>query len=94
MAAECHTRSAFRFQRKLALDFEGGDITSDAGLVLVREFDERLGLTDRLRTLVREARDRRRANAFRLHLHALASNLLLLFRHTVPAGTELRRAIY
>ena len=59
MAAECPTRFGFRFQPKLTLDFAGGDITSDAGLVLVREFDERLGLTARLRTLVGDDRDRR-----------------------------------
>ena len=45
MAAECHSRSGFVFQRKLSVDFQGGEITGEAGLVLVREFDERLGLT-------------------------------------------------
>ena len=59
MAAECHSRFGFRFQRKLSVDFEGGEITGDAGLVLVREFDERLGLTGRLRGLVCDERDRR-----------------------------------
>ena len=59
MAAECHSRSSFVFQRKLSLDFQGGEITGEAGLVLVREFDERLGLTQRLRKLVRDDRDRR-----------------------------------
>ncbi len=59
MATECHSRSGFVFQRKLAVDFQGGEITGEAGLVLVREFDERLGLTQRLRKLVRDDRDRR-----------------------------------
>ena len=59
MAAECHSRSGFVFQRKLSVDFRGGEITGEAGLVLVREFDERLGLTQRLRKLVRDDRDRR-----------------------------------
>lgn len=59
MAAECHTRSGFVFQRKLSIDFEGGQITSDAGLVLVREFDERLGLTCGLGKLVADTRDQR-----------------------------------
>lgn len=59
MAAECTTRSGFRFQRKLAIDFEGGEITQEAGLVLLREFDERLGLTQALSECVVDRRDRR-----------------------------------
>ena len=59
MAAECHTRSGFKFQGKLTVDFRGGEITTDAGLVLLREFDERLGLTVGLREVVEDSRDRR-----------------------------------
>ena len=59
MAAECHTRFGFRFQRKLSIDFAGGEITSDPGLVLLREFDERLGLTAGLRKLWVDGRDER-----------------------------------
>lgn len=59
MATECHTRFDFRFQRKLALNFAGGEITSDPGLVLLREFDERLGLSAGLAKLWVDERDRR-----------------------------------
>ncbi len=59
MAAGCHSRSGFIFQRKLTVDFAGGEITGEAGLVLVREFDERFGLTGGLEKLVRDPRDRR-----------------------------------
>ncbi len=59
MATECHSRSGFKFQRKLVVDFEGGEITGDAGLVVLREFDERLGLTRGLGKLVTDSRDRR-----------------------------------
>jgi hypothetical protein len=59
VATECHTRSGFTFQPKLTLDFDGGTITTDPGLVLLREFDERLGLTRPLGTLLRDPRDRR-----------------------------------
>jgi hypothetical protein len=41
------------------LDFEGGEITGEAGLVVLREFDERLALTRGLEKLVADARDRR-----------------------------------
>ncbi len=57
MAAECHTGFGFRFQPKLTLDFEGGEITSEAGLLLLREFDQRLGLTTGLKELLVDQRD-------------------------------------
>src|SRR5215468_10778132 len=41
------------------MDFAGGEITSEAGLVLLREFDERLKLTASLKGLVADERDRR-----------------------------------
>ena len=33
------------FNRFLRVDFQGSRVTSDGGLLLVRELDERLGLT-------------------------------------------------
>jgi hypothetical protein len=59
VATECHTQFGFGFQRKITAAFDGGEITSDAGLLLVREFDERLGLTATLRAAVADGRDRR-----------------------------------
>ena len=43
MATECYTQLGFGFQPKLVVDFAGGTLTTDAGLVLVREFDDQLG---------------------------------------------------
>ena len=37
MATQCYTQLGFGFQRKLCVDFDGGDLTSDAGLVLLRD---------------------------------------------------------
>ena len=31
----------------MQVDFKGGEVTSDAGLLLIREVDRRLGLTER-----------------------------------------------
>ena len=59
MAAECHSGFEFQFQAKLALDFEGGEITGEAGLILLREFDQRLGLTAGLNGLLVDQRDNR-----------------------------------
>jgi len=46
----CSTELLFDFypQKPLSVDFEGGDLTSDAGLLLVRQADEKLGLTSGL----------------------------------------------
>jgi hypothetical protein len=46
MATPCYTQLGFGFQPQLVVDFAGGAITSDAGLLLLREFDEVLGLLD------------------------------------------------
>lgn len=59
MATECHRRAGFSFQRKLTVDFAGGTISGDAGLIALREFDARMGLTERLRRVVRDPRDPR-----------------------------------
>lgn len=63
MATECRSESAssfqFQFAPKLGVAFDGGVITSDAGVVLLREFDERLGLTAELTRVVADPRDRR-----------------------------------
>ena len=48
MATECHNQLTFGFQPKIILDFNGGEITSDCGLLLLRQFDAQLGLTKRL----------------------------------------------
>jgi Transposase DDE domain group 1 len=59
MATECYTQLGFGFQPKLVVDFAGGTLTSDAGLMLVREFDERWGLTADVSRRLTDARDRR-----------------------------------
>jgi len=59
VATECHTRFGFRFQPKLTLEFDGGEITSEAGLLLLREFDQRVGLTAGLKQLLVDQRDAR-----------------------------------
>ena len=36
----------FLFNASLKVDFQGSRVTSNGGLILVREFDERLGLSE------------------------------------------------
>jgi hypothetical protein len=59
MATPRSTQVAFSFQPKLRLDFRGGQMTTDPGLLLLRELDERLGLTKPLRSLIDDGRDDR-----------------------------------
>ena len=40
------------FNPRMKVNFDGGDLTSDAGLLVYREFDQRLGLSDAVRDLL------------------------------------------
>ena len=44
------------------LDFDGGRLSSDAGLVLLKDPDEQLGLTRALAAVLRDPRDPRRVH--------------------------------
>ncbi|HYQ98286.1 MAG TPA: IS1380 family transposase [Candidatus Nitrosocosmicus sp.] len=48
MATQCHNQLTLSFQPKIVLDFNGGEITSDSGLLLLRQFDAQLALTKKL----------------------------------------------
>src|SRR5687768_3603753 len=56
MATECHSQLTLGFQSKIVVDFNGGRITSDSGLLLLRQFDEQLALTQKLRGLLKDQR--------------------------------------
>lgn len=44
-------------QKNLKVKFDGGQITSDAGLLLVKKMDERLGFMDNINKLIEDPRD-------------------------------------
>lgn len=48
MATQCHSQLTLGFQSKIVVDFNGGQITSDSGLLLLRQFDEQLALTKKM----------------------------------------------
>jgi hypothetical protein len=57
MATQCHNQLRLSFQPKIVLDFNGGEITSDSGLLLLRQFDGQLALTKRLPGLYNDWRN-------------------------------------
>jgi hypothetical protein len=59
MATECYSQLGFGFQPKLVVDFAGGTLTTDAGLLLLREFDQQLGLSADVVGRLTDTRDRR-----------------------------------
>src|SRR4030042_6791389 len=59
---ECITKQlffSFIRKQKLTVNFEGGEITSDSGLLLVRQADNALGLTSGMAACIEERRDSR-----------------------------------
>jgi len=56
------TDSEWRFEipcagKQLTATFDGGQLSSDGGLILLQQVDERLGLTQRLAAAIRDGRD-------------------------------------
>jgi len=45
--------------KKVEVNFSGGDVTSDGGVLLVREIDRKLGLTKKVSELIPDTRDQR-----------------------------------
>ena len=69
----------FTFNGFLKVAFQGSRITSDAGLILVRELDERLGLG----TLISEHR------GYRWHGQSRMHGVTRRRGHTVRGGNEI-----
>src|SRR5262245_18796507 len=59
MAEQIFSQLAFGFQPKLRVDLDGGTLTSDAGLMLIRQFDQELGLTADVASRITDDRDQR-----------------------------------
>lgn len=55
LASRIYTKRLFRL--KVVADFEGGDVTSDAGLLLLREEDFKLRRTERKAASMQDRRD-------------------------------------
>src|SRR4029450_2001861 len=59
MATECYSHLGFGFQPNPVVDFAGGTLTTDAGLLLVREFDAQLRLSADVVSRIADPRDAR-----------------------------------
>src|SRR5215831_18616593 len=67
--------------KTVALDFEGGRLSSDAGVVLLKDIDDQLGLTHNLATVLSDPRAPRR-------LHFTVEDLLKQRVFQIAAGYE------
>jgi hypothetical protein len=64
-------------RRKIEANFEGGDVSSDGGILLLREADRRLGLVQALDAVLPDPRDpelitHRQADLLRQRIYGLA----------------------
>ena len=50
------------FNPRLGIEFQGSRVTSDGGLILVRELDERLGVSDLIAQHITDPRARTRSS--------------------------------
>ena len=55
-------------RKKVQADFSGGEITSDAGVLLLREIDKQLGLTQKVDKVIPDPRDPNRTTHDQLSL--------------------------
>ena len=83
MSAQCavQQRFSFRQDREICLDFAGGQITSDAGLIALREFDHLIGFTQ---SIVERLRDDRHPGYI---VHALFA-VVIQRLYAIIAGYE------
>ena len=81
MATQCHNQLTLSFQPKIVLDFNGGEITSDSGLLLLRQFDEQLALSKKLRGVFN---DWRNADFIEHHTHEMLRQRI----YQIAAGYE------
>jgi hypothetical protein len=70
------------FNASLKVDFQGSRVTSDGGLILVRELDERLGLEK----LIEEQLSDSRQGLTEGHLHRRLFGQMLRRIYAVPSG--------
>ena len=59
MSTHCDIQHAFSFRhdKKVHIDFDGGHISSDAGLVALRQFDHQIGFTEQIAACLHDSRN-------------------------------------
>lgn len=82
-STQCNAQLAFPFfkESKLVVTFDAGEVVTDPGLLLVREFDERIGFTPSIARLIADPRDQ----SYVLHPHV---EILRQRQYQIIAGYE------
>ena len=78
------------FNPSLKVDFQGSRVTSDSGLLLVRELDERLGLSALIAENIRDGRSAAKYVLWRVGVRSGVAKVGRKWRNFVCAGSESR----
>jgi Transposase DDE domain group 1 len=81
MGEHHHEPFQLSFNRSLRVDFRGSRVTSDGGLMMLRELDERLGMGALIERYLTDTR----------HGHNMQFPLADLLRHRSTAGWRVMR---
>jgi hypothetical protein len=80
-SATAKTKTVSSKKRPIAVDFNGGKLTSDAGAILLREADRKLQLTKRINSSINDPRDPR-------YIHHRQQDLIAQRIYSIALGYE------
>lgn len=79
--------------KQIQINFNGGKLSSDGGLLLIKEFAVKIGLIKLVNQLFKTNDHSKAVNANRLQVHALAYNLFNWFRRLALSASMRKQRI-